>query len=136
MGHEDDLGAKKGGSSHVFDNIIVIADQNTCFPAMEVEDHEFVAGREVCTDKGVKFPVFGEHTSARNADIGVIDAVFAVFLEESSENNYFGGPGNGYKSLGTWPGWNDFSDFKEAIRREMTSEGVSCDATLMECDDI
>lgn len=92
--HEDDLSAKKGSSSHILDDVVVVADQDTCFPAMEIKSYIFVSRREMGADERMKFSIFCEDAGVVNADIGVVDVVIRVSLKQAGEDGGFSRAGD------------------------------------------
>ena len=44
MWHEDNLGTKEGCGTDIFDNVIVVADEDAACPAFDVKDCELVPG--------------------------------------------------------------------------------------------
>jgi len=72
MRHEDDVGAEEGGCPDVLDDVIVVADEDTAFPAFEVEDDILVAGCEVRVDEGMEFAEFGDEAVGTYGHVGLV----------------------------------------------------------------
>jgi hypothetical protein len=58
--HKNDFRAEKGGSSYVFNDVVVITDQDTAFPAIEVKDTILISRREIRIDKGMELSEFSD----------------------------------------------------------------------------
>jgi hypothetical protein len=83
MGHKNDLRSQQGRCPHIFDNIIIITDQDTAFPSIDLKTQYSLPGVEVRIDKGMQFSKLGYQAIPVYADISFENPADLIFFKEA-----------------------------------------------------
>src|SRR5690606_14259227 len=120
--------------AYIFDDIVVVTDQDATPPAVEFKEGVAVAGYNVRIDKRMKFTVTGNEPAGSHGDIGFVEGVRIVFFKQPCQYGDVMLPGNGLQPVDTRPSGNRFGNGEHLLPGEMPRECVARDAALMKRD--
>jgi hypothetical protein len=87
MGHEDDLRTQQGGGPYIFNDIVVVADQDAAFASVQIKHHILLPGGKVLGDEGMQLPEFGHKSVSGHTYIGVVKLSFLLFHQSCQERH-------------------------------------------------
>src|SRR5947207_9071991 len=94
MRHEDDLRSQQRGRTHVFDDVVVVTDQDAASPSVQIEHGISIARQQIWIDKGMQLAMLRDYSGAVYADLRLVQASLFIFFEQPGEDRDIEFPGD------------------------------------------